>query len=62
VFALDRAAWVRPLPADASQEAINKAMEDWRNQAGQLAKAGYPVIDSGRVVAAPEDVYVRPEP
>ncbi len=62
VFILDRAAWVRSLPTDASQETINKAMEDWREKAGQLAKAGYLVIDSGMVVAAPEDVYVRPEP
>ena len=62
VFVLDRAAWLRPLPADASQEAINKAMDDWREKAGQLAKAGYLVIDSGLVVAAPEDVYVRPQP
>jgi hypothetical protein len=61
VFILDRAAWVRSLPADASQEAVNKAMEDWREKAGQLANAGYLVIDSGLVVAAPEDVYVRPE-
>jgi hypothetical protein len=61
IFILDRAAWVRSLPADAPQEAINRAMEDWRQQAEQLAKAGYLVIDSGMVVAAPEDVYVRPE-
>ena len=61
VFILDRAAWVRSLPPDSSQEAVNRAMEDWKNQAGQLAKAGYLVIDSGMVVAAPEDVYVRPE-
>ena len=61
VFILDRAAWIKGLPADASQETINKAMEDWREKAGQLAKAGYLVIDSGLVVAAPEDVYVRPE-
>ena len=41
VFILDRAAWVRSLPADASQEVVNRAMEDWREKAGQLAKAGY---------------------
>jgi hypothetical protein len=61
VFILDRAAWVRSLPADASQETVNRAVDDWREKAGQLAKAGYLVIDSGLVVAAPEDVYVRPE-
>ena len=61
IFILDRAAWVRSLPPDSSQETINRAVEDWREKAGQLAKAGYLVIDSGLVVAAPEDVYVRPE-
>jgi hypothetical protein len=61
VFVLDRAAWAKAIPPDASPEAIDKAMDEWRQKADKLARAGYLVIDSGLVVAAPEEVYVRPE-
>jgi hypothetical protein len=62
VFILDRTPLMKNLPTDASPEAISKAMSAWKEQANQLAKAGYLVIDSGMVVAAPEDLYVRPQP
>jgi hypothetical protein len=62
VLVLDRAALVKSLPPEAPPELILKAMDEWRQKAEQLARAGYLVIDSGMVVAAPEDVYVRTEP
>lgn len=61
VFVLDRAHWVKAIPPDATPEVIAKAMDAWRQKADQLARAGYLVLDSGMVVAAPEDVYVRSE-
>jgi hypothetical protein len=36
-----------------------KIVDDWQGQAKKLSDAGYLVIDSTAVVAAPEDVYVR---
>jgi hypothetical protein len=62
VLVLDRAALIKSLPPEAPPELIRKAMDAWRQKAEQLARAGYLVIDSGMVVAAPEDVYVRTEP
>lgn len=61
VLVLDRSALVKAMPPDAPPELIRKAMDEWRQKAEQLARAGYLVIDSGMVVAAPEDVYVRSE-
>lgn len=61
VLVLDRAALVKSLPPEAPPEVIRKAMDEWRQKAEQLARAGYLVIESGMVVAAPEDVYVRSE-
>jgi len=62
VLVLDRTALVKALPPDAPPELIREAMDEWRQKAEQLAQAGYLVIDSGMVVAAPEDVYVRSQP
>lgn len=59
VFVLDRTALVKAIPPEASPDAIARAMDAWRQQADQLARAGYLVIDAGMVVSAPEDVYVR---
>ncbi len=61
VFVLDRARWVKAIPPDATPEVVTKAMDAWRQKADQLAGAGYLVLDSGMVVAAPEDVYVHSE-
>ncbi len=61
VFVLDRTHWVKAIPPDATPEVIAKAMDEWRQKADRLARAGYLVIDSGMVVAAPEDVYVHAE-
>ena len=61
VFILDRAHWVKAIPPEATPEVMAKAMDEWRQKADQLARAGYLVLDSGMVVAAPEDVYVRSE-
>ena len=62
VLVLDRAALVKSLPPEAPPEVIRKAMDEWRQKADQLARAGYLVIDSGMVVAAPWDIYVRSDP
>jgi uncharacterized protein (DUF2384 family) len=61
VFVLDRVHWVKAIPPDATPEVMAKAMNEWRHKADQLARAGYLVLDSGMVVAAPEDVYVHAE-
>jgi len=59
VFVLDRAKLIQSIPPNASQEHMTKIVEDWQGQAKKLSDAGYLVIDSTAVVAAPEDVYVR---
>ena len=59
VFVLDRAKLIQSIPPNASQEHMAKIVEDWQGQAKKLSDAGYLVIDSTSVVAAPEDVYVR---
>ena len=59
VFVLDRSAVIKSLPPVANRETIARAMDALREKADRLAASGYLVIDSGLVVAAPEDVYVR---
>jgi len=59
VFVLDRAQLIQSIPPNASQEQMAKIVDDWQGQAKKLSDAGYLVIDSTAVVAAPEDVYVR---
>jgi len=59
VFVLDRAKLIQSIPPNASQEQMAKIVDDWQGQAKKLSDAGYLVIDSTAVVAAPEDVYVR---
>ena len=59
VFVLDRAKLLQSIPPNASQEQMAKIVDDWQGQAKKLSDAGYLVIDSTAVVAAPEDVYVR---
>ena len=59
VFVLDRAKLIQFLPPNASQEQMTQIVDSWKKQATKLSAAGYLVIDSTAVVAAPEDVYVR---
>ncbi|CAD6871631.1 hypothetical protein [Methylomonas fluvii] len=59
VFVLDRAKLIQSIPPNANQEQMAKIVDDWQGQAKKLSDAGYLVIDSTAVVAAPEDVYVR---
>jgi len=59
VFVLDRSVVIRNLPPDASRETVDRSMSALREKANRLAASGYLVIDSGLVIAAPEDVYVR---
>lgn len=61
VFVLDRGGMIRALPPDASPAQMAKMVEDWKNLANKLSAAGYLVIDSTAVVAAPEDLYVGAE-
>lgn len=59
VFVLDRAKLIQSIPPNATQEQMAKIVDDWQAQAKKLSDAGYLVIDSTAVVAAPDDVYVR---
>jgi len=59
VFVLDRSVVIKSLPPDASRETVDQAMIALREKANRMAASGYLVIDSGLVVAAPEDIYVR---
>jgi len=59
VFVLDRTKLIQSIPPDASQEQMAKIVDDWQGQVKKLSDAGYLVIDSTAVVAAPEDVYVQ---
>lgn len=59
VFVLDRAKLIQSIPPNANQDQMAKIVDDWQDQAKKLSDAGYLVIDSTSVVAAPEDVYVR---
>ena len=42
-------------------EQMAQAVEDWQRLALKLSNAGYLVLDSTAVIAAPDDVYVRTE-
>jgi hypothetical protein len=59
VFVLDRAKLIQSIPPNASQEHMAKIVEDWQGQAKKLSDAGYLVIDSTAVVAAPSDLYIQ---
>lgn len=59
VFVLDRAKLIQSIPPTASQEQMAKIVDDWQAQAKKLSDAGYLVIDSTAVVAAPNDIYIQ---
>ena len=59
VFILDRAKLIQSIPPNATQEQMSKIVDDWQGQAKKLSDAGYLVIDSTAVVAAPSDLYVQ---
>ncbi|OAI17087.1 hypothetical protein A1507_11310 [Methylomonas koyamae] len=59
VFVLDRAKLIQSIPPNASQEQMAKIVDDWQGQAKKLSDAGYLVIDSTAVVAAPQDIYIQ---
>lgn len=59
VFLLDRAKLIQSIPPNATQEQMAKIVDDWQGQAKKLSDAGYLVMDSTAVVAAPSDLYVQ---
>ncbi|MBD9362314.1 hypothetical protein [Methylomonas fluvii] len=59
VFILDRAKLIQSIPPNATQEQMTKMVDDWQGQAKKLSDAGYLVIDSTAVVAAPSDLYIQ---
>jgi len=59
VFILDRARLIQAIPPNATQEQMSKIVDDWQGQAKKLSDAGYLVIDSTAVVAAPSDLYIQ---
>ena len=61
VFVLDRTRLIRALPPNATPEQMAQTVEDWQRLAIKLSTAGYLVLDSTAVIAAPDDVYVRTE-
>lgn len=61
VFVLDRSRLIQALPPNATQEQMARTVDDWQRLATKLSAAGYLVIDSTAVIAAPTDVYVRAE-
>ena len=61
VFVMDRARLIQALPPNATPEQMAQAVEDWQRLALKLSNAGYLVLDSTAVIAAPDDVYVRTE-
>ena len=61
VFVLDRARLIQALPPHATPEQMARTVDDWQRLATRLSAAGYLVLDSTAVVAAPADVYIRPE-
>jgi hypothetical protein len=61
VFVLDRARLIQAIPPNATPEQMARTVEDWQRLATKLSNAGYLVLDSTAVVAAPDDTYVRPE-
>lgn len=61
VVVLDRAAVIRALPPTAPPEAIQQALATLKATAERLAASGYLVLDAGSIVAAPEDIRVKPD-
>jgi hypothetical protein len=61
VFVLDRTRLIQTMPPNATPEQMARTVEDWQRLATKLSDAGYLVLDSTAVVAAPDDTYVRPE-
>jgi hypothetical protein len=61
VFVLDRTRLIQAIPPNATPEQMARAVEDWQRLAAKLSNAGYLVLDSTAVVAAPNDTFVRPE-
>jgi len=61
VFVLDRARLIQTIPPNATPEQMARTVEEWQRLAAKLSNAGYLVLDSTAVVAAPDDTYVRPE-
>jgi hypothetical protein len=61
VFVLDRGRLIQSMPPNATPEQMARTVEDWQRLATKLSDAGYLVLDSTAVVAAPDDTYVRPE-
>jgi hypothetical protein len=61
VFVLDRGRLIQAIPPNATPEQMARTVEDWQRLATKLSDAGYLVLDSTAVVAAPDDIYVRPE-
>lgn len=59
VFVMDRAKLIQSIPPNATQEQMAKIVDDWQSQARKLSNAGYLVIDSTAVVAAPSDLYIQ---
>lgn len=59
VFVMDRARMIRLIPPNASQEQMTQIVNDWQARAKKLSDAGYLVIDSTAVVAAPGDLYIQ---
>ncbi|UOA07362.1 hypothetical protein [Methylobacter sp. S3L5C] len=60
-FVLDRSRLIRDLSPNATPEQMTRAVEDWQRLANRLSDAGYLILDSTAVLAAPDDIYVRPE-
>jgi hypothetical protein len=61
VFVLDRARLIQALPPNASPEQMIQVVDSWKTQANKLSAAGYLVLDSTAIVAAPDDMYVSKE-
>ena len=61
LFVLDRAKLIQALPPNATAEQMANAVADWKKLSAKLSSAGYLVIDATAIIAAPDDVYVRPD-
>jgi hypothetical protein len=61
VFVMDRSRMIHELSPNATPEQMASTVAGWKTLSGKLSAAGYLVIDATAVVAAPDDVYVRPE-
>jgi hypothetical protein len=61
IVVLDRSQFIQNLSPTASPEQMARAVESWQRLAKQLSSAGYVVLDTSAVIAAPDDVTVKPE-